>query len=89
MAFRLDARLSERNIIEWQFAIFGILEQCLECENFNSCGNPQYNAKGLTLFFCADYIKREGVGEVTRLSDAGIILAKGLGLIKVRDDKRK
>lgn len=64
MAFRLDQRLSERNIVEWQFAVFGILEKCLDCENFKYCGNPQYNARGLVLFFCADYKERKRSGAI-------------------------
>ena len=54
MAFRLDQRLSYQNLEECQFADFGYLEECIECINFDKCEHRQYEALGLTDFYCRD-----------------------------------
>lgn len=60
MAFRLDRRLSYQNLIEWQYAQYGILDKCLECGNFKECDSPQYNARGLFNFECANFKEKRG-----------------------------
>lgn len=59
MAFRLDMRLSERNLLMFRFSEYGILEKCLRCPLFDDCKAPQYNAPGLTGFFCMDNERRK------------------------------
>lgn len=55
MAMRLDMRLSERNLLIWQFGQYGIHKKCLRCPLFNKCDAPQYDAPGCTKFFCRAY----------------------------------
>ena len=50
-------RLSERNILIWQFGQYGIHKKCLRCPVFNKCDHPQYDAPGCTFFFCAKYLE--------------------------------
>ena len=66
MAMRLDMRLSEKNLLIWQFGQYGIHKKCLRCPLFNKCDTPQYDAPGLTKFTCAAYsraIKKGGKHE--------------------------
>ena len=55
MAFRLDMRLRERNLLMFRFSEYGINKKCLRCPLFNDCDTPQYNAPGIIRFFCRDY----------------------------------
>ena len=66
MAFRLDMRLSEKNLLIWQFGQYGIHKKCLRCPLFDKCDTPQYDAPGLTKFVCRAYseaIKKGGKHE--------------------------
>lgn len=63
MAFRLDMRLSERNILIWRFSEYGVNKKCLRCPLFNDCDRPQYDAPGLTLFSCRAYSEAIKKGE--------------------------
>jgi len=57
MAFSLDTRLIEGELIQERINDFGVHKKCLRCPVFNKCNAPQYNAPGCTFFFCADYLK--------------------------------
>jgi len=55
MAFRLDMALSERNLLIWRFNEYGLHKKCLRCPVFNKCDAPQYDAPGVTKFYCGAY----------------------------------
>ena len=57
MAFRLDMRLIERNILIERFDDFGVHKKCLRCPMFNDCDAPQYNAPGVYKFTCGAYLR--------------------------------
>jgi len=55
MAFRPDMRLSEGELIQEQINNFGFYKKCLRCPLFDRCNLPQYNAPGMTYFYCRDF----------------------------------
>lgn len=63
MAFMLDMRLIERNLLIRQFSRYGVHQKCLRCPLFDKCDTPQYNAPGLTKFFCGAYSEAIRKGE--------------------------
>jgi len=45
--------------IEEKFFEYGFLEQCKKCQYLGNGCSGQYNAPGITYFWCADYVGRK------------------------------
>jgi len=45
--------------IKENFFEYGLLEQCKKCQHLGNKCSGQYNAPGITYFWCADYKERE------------------------------
>ncbi len=45
----------ERAIVANMFEKYGIHPRCKKCLNLKECPSPQYNAEGMTLFYCNNF----------------------------------